>query len=271
MSGALVAAGLVTGLLVGMTGVGAGSLMAPMLLFLGINPAVVVGSDLLYGSITKTVGTWQHFRRGSVNIGWVVRLALGSVPGVLAGSVLVHRVGAVLGPASGDVIKLVLGVVLAVTASVGIVRELLRLRVDRRRRPGLAAGDGAAEPAGRETPGWVPPLLGAAIGLLAGFTSAGSGPLVALVLLICSPLAARHVVGTDLAHGILLFGAGALAHWRLGSVDVALTLNLLLGSIPGVLLGSRLAYRAPGPALRLTVNAAVMVAGIFLAQAAAGA
>lgn len=237
-------AGLAVGFLIGLTGVGSGSIMAPLLSAMGIPPAIVVGSDLGYGLITKLAGIGVHARQGAVKWQWVRTMAFGSVPGALLGSLLISRL-----VASPSALRHGIGLILAATAILALLTELARrwftAFITRFQQPRA----------------WGVVLLGFAIGVITGTTSVGSGSLTDLVLMLFSPLAGAELVGTGLAHAILLTAVAALSHWGLGNIDMALVLNLLLGSIPGVLLGSRMAYLAPARPLKFGI------AGLILASA----
>jgi uncharacterized membrane protein YfcA len=237
-------AGLAVGFLIGLTGVGSGVVMAPLLTFMGIAPAIVVGSDLGYGFFTKLAGIGIHARHGSVNWYWVRVMSLGSMPGALFGSLMLSKF--VRSPAA---LRHGIAVTLAVTAILAVVVELTR-----RRYPELVSRLQHPRP-------WIVVLLGFLIGAIAGTTSVGSGSLTDLALMLFSPLSGAQLVGTGLAHAILLTAVAAASHWGLGNINLALVLNLLAGSIPGVLLGSRLAYRTPSRPLKLGI------AGLILASA----
>ncbi|HYF95888.1 MAG TPA: sulfite exporter TauE/SafE family protein [Symbiobacteriaceae bacterium] len=237
-------AGLAVGFLIGLTGVGSGAVMAPLLTALGVPPAIVVGSDLGYGLFTKVAGLGFHARQGSVDWHWVRMMSLGSMPGALVGSLVLTRL-----VQSPGAIRHGIGLILVVTASLVLLAELARRRyaqwVQQLQHP---------RP-------WVVIGLGFVIGAVVGTTSVGSGSLTDLVLMLFTPLSGAQLVGTGLAHAILLTAVATVSHWGLGNIDIALVLNLLLGSIPGVLLGSRLAFKAPPRPLKLGI------AGLILASA----
>ena len=243
----LVFAGLLIGFMIGLTGVGSGALMAPVLLLLGIPPSVVVGSDLLFGLLTKIVGVGSHLRHRTVAWRWVWLLAVGSLPGVLAGTRLLARFGS--DPAT---VRSWIGTVLVLTPVIAIAMEVARRRdaawVERLRQPSAPTIA----------------LLGAVIGVTVGATSVGSGSLVDMALVLFSPLSGGVLIGTGIAHAVLLSSAGALAHWHAGNVDVALVRDLLIGSIPGVLLGGYVARRARPGAVRWGAATLVLLSGITL-------
>ncbi|MBN8249670.1 MAG: sulfite exporter TauE/SafE family protein [Verrucomicrobia bacterium] len=241
-----VVAGLMVGLVVGVTGVGGGSLMTPILVFLfGIPPQTAVGTDLLYASVTKVFGTAVHHRHGSVDWAIVRRLAVGSLPAAAATLVWMRFAGA-------DRIKD--GVIIDAVASALVLTALGMLFKDRLQRLGRNWGQGASERALV----WQPRLTVAAgivLGLLVTLTSIGAGALGTVMLVYLYPvrLNAARLVGTDLAHAIPLALIAGLGHLTLGNVDFPLLGNLLIGSIPGVLVGSLISSRAPVGLIRYCI------------------
>ena len=235
-------AGLMVGTLVGMTGVGGGSLMAPVLiLLLGVDPLHAVGSDLAYASVTKAVGAWQHALRDGIDYRVVRWLALGSVPAaLLAVAIASHLPPAV---SSRRLVTTVLGGVLLISAAALLLRR-------------RHAQEGAAAPSP-----WLLAGIGLVVGALVALTSVGSGSLVMAALTTLTPLQARRAVGTDVLHAMLLSLAAAVAHFAVGTVDLPLTGALLLGSIPGVMLGSRLPGLASVRVLRVVLAATLVLAG----------
>ena len=227
--------GLGVGVLIGLTGIGGGSLMTPLLiLVVGVNPIVAIGTDLAYGAVTKTVGGWRHLRKGTVDLGVSKWLAFGSVPGALTGVALLERlnldVTAVL--ALVAVALLVVSVVVLVRAVVAISpRERLQVPLDGRAKATAVA-------------------VGAVLGLVLGLTSVGSGALIGPALILLFRLTPVRVVGTDVFHAAILLWAAGLAHWIGGNVDFALMCMILLGSLPGVWLGTALVSRVPAGVLR---------------------
>jgi len=242
-------AGLLVGILVGLTGVGGGSLMTPILvLAFNFTPTTAVGTDLLYASATKTVGTSVHGWRGTVAwnvVGW---LALGSMPMALLTLVALGGAAA----KHDDVAKLItvlLGIMLILTALATYFRGRI---VDR-----LA-------PMFERIPRWriaaSTVLLGMVLGVLVPLTSAGAGALgMTALLILYHDVPVNRLVGSDIAHAVPLTLLAGIGHWWLGSVDGALLLSLLVGSIPGIIIGSLLATRAPdrvlGPILATTLAA----------------
>ena len=246
--------GFVVGILVGMTGVGSGSVMTPVLILAGVRPTVAVASDLLYAAITKGVGSIQHLRQGTVNLSVVFYLSLGSVPAGLLGAKLFTDLEQGLGPTLDVWVTRMVAVLLILLSALTLV-GLLRPRSDGPRKPPLP-WTGSVK--------LLTVFLGAGVGLLVSFTSIGSGSIVAALLLYLYRLPASEVVGSDIVQAAFLAGAAGLAHAAGGRVDPWLVGNLLLGSIPGVLVGSTLCPRMPQRALRGVVAMAILYAGIRL-------
>jgi uncharacterized membrane protein YfcA len=250
-----VVAGLFTGLLVGMTGMGGGSLMTPILVFLfGIPPSTAIGTDIAHGAAFKTVGAVQHRRMGNVRArlaGWML---VGSVPASLAGVWLNVQ----LTERYGDEAKSVMGQVLGAALLFGAVGLIAKSLVQ----TGESGGDPDWELTNRDRVAAI--LIGLLGGFIVGLTSVGSGVFFGLTLLVVFPLRAHKVVGTDIFHAaVLLYVAGA-AHWAAGNVDFGILFWLLLGSIPGVLIGGRLTLSIPEQRLRLLLAGVLGLAGIKL-------
>ncbi len=245
--------GLLVGALVGLTGVGGGSLMTPLLVLLfGINPATAVGTDLLFACLTKMTGMTLHASRGSVDWRIVRRLAAGSVPATALTIYLVGRHG---GAAHPRVITTVLGVALMLTA-VGIV---FRGRIVAVLAPKLdALGDGT-----RRT---LTVGLGALLGVFVSITSVGAGAIGVTVLLVLYPrLPTVRIVGSDIGHAVPLTLVAGAGHWFYGSVDFALLGSLLVGSLPGIAVTSLVAARVPDRVLRPVLATTLAVVGMRLA------
>jgi uncharacterized protein len=254
MTWQFVLAGLFTGLLVGMTGMGGGSLMTPILVFLfGIPPATAIGTDIAHGAVFKSVGAVQHRRMGNVRArlaGWML---VGSVPTSLAGVWLAARLADLYGNGTKDLMGQVLGAAL-LFGCVGLIAKSLTHTE--------AIEDVDWDLTTRDRVAAI--LIGAFGGFVVGLTSVGSGVFFGLTLLVVFPLRAHKVVGTDIFHAaILLYVAGA-AHWAAGNVDFSILGWLLLGSIPGVLIGGRLTLSIPEHVLRLTLAGVLGLAGVKL-------
>jgi uncharacterized membrane protein YfcA len=244
--------GFCVSLLVGMTGVGGGSLMTPLLILLfGIHPASAVGTDLLFAAGTKTAGTLVHGLNGTIDWRLVARLAVGSIPMTALTLVALSCFGIDSSAARG-LITTVLGGALVATAAVLIFRKrILALRtayigeLDPRRASALTV------------------LLGAVLGVLVSISSVGAGALgVTAIILLYPRLPMPRVVGSDIAHAVPLTLVAGIGHWALGSIDWHLLGALLVGSLPGIILGSYVSVRVPEAVLRLTLaTTLILVAG----------
>jgi uncharacterized membrane protein YfcA len=244
-------AGLGVGLLVGMTGVGGGSLMTPVLVLLfGFHPATAVGTDLLFASITKSIGTGMHGSFGTVNwriTGW---LAAGSLPAASLTLVVIDRIGAAT-PQMAAIISLVLGTALVVTALAVALRVWIQKFA--------LAHLGSLPP---RQAAILTVVTGVALGVLVSISSVGAGALglTALVFLYPDQPTAR-LVGSDIAHAVPLTLLAGIGHWLLGSTDWALLGALLVGSVPGIVIGSLVATRVPDAALRPILAATLLLVG----------
>lgn len=237
--------GFLVGFLVGLTGIGGGSLMTPLLILVGgVRPFVAVGTDLAYAAITKAVGALVHSRQRTVDLTIAWRLGIGSVPAALAGVAFIVWVkGGAENGALDRFIMRALGIALILVA-VNLV-----LRPFQRRDPGETEETKVPESRGRQH--LLTILVGVGVGFLVGLTSVGSGSLIAAGLVVLYPrLPLSRIVGTDIFHATFLSAAAGLAHFSLGSVDLPLLGGLLVGSVPGVWWGSRLAVAVPDKVLR---------------------
>ena len=243
--------GFVVGVLVGLTGVGGGSLMTPLLVLLfGIHPATAVGTDLLYAAATKTVGTAVHGASGTVDWRIVGKLAAGSVPATVITLLILSQLGK-SGAGASHVITFVLGVALILTAGAILFRQML-LDFFQKRMGVLSTQ--------RSTAFTV--LLGAVLGVLGSISSVGAGAIGVTVLLILYPqLPAGKLVGSDIAHAVPLTLIAGLGHWMIGSVDLHLLSSLLTGSIPGIIIGSLVASRVPDRMLRPVIASTLALVG----------
>ena len=240
------------GMLVGLTSMGGAALMTPFLiLVLGVRPVLAVGTDLVYGSLTKVVGAWMHWKQGTVDLAIVKRLAMGSVPAGIAGVLAItelHRRGANIDAG----VKQTLGVAL-VTVAILIIVRVAGPRVSADRTEWITRN------------AWLlTPLWGLFIGFLVGLTSVGSGSLIAPFLLVIMPGKSSRVVGTDVFHAALLVTATAAVHQQAGNVDWKLVPTLLCGSIPGVIFGSYLTPRLPETVLRVGLAVLLFFTGVKL-------
>lgn len=253
MDPAYAVTGLLVGFLVGLTGMGGGSLMTPLLiLVLHMKPSVAVGSDLAYSAITKWVGTFQHNRQKTVDHKLSLQLAIGSVPGSLLGIWFVHHLYSVVGGRAETFIVRMLGIMLIVVAVALIFKNNptlkawgKRLHVTQSRwRLGIAI------------------LTGLVLGFLVGITSVGSGTLFGVVLIVVFGLGTKRMVGTDVFHAAMLTTAAAIGQFYVGKVNLPLVGNLLIGSIPGVLLGSMLSARLPEKVVRPVLATVLFISGV---------
>jgi len=231
--------GLGVGILIGLTGIGGGSLMTPLLvLFTGVQPVVAIGTDLAYGAITKTLGGWRHLRAGTVDMGVSKWLAVGSVPGSIAGVLLVDALHERYGDGfDSTLLAMVAGALFVVAFAVlarsvfGVPRERHSVPLGRRTKAGAAG-------------------IGLLLGIVLGVTSVGSGALVGLALIVVFRLTPHRVVGTDVFHAAIMLWAAGLTQLLVGNVDVTLMVNILIGSLPGVMIGTALLPRVPATGLR---------------------
>jgi uncharacterized protein len=258
MDPAIIVFGLGIGVLVGMTGMGGGSLMTPLLILIfGIQPTTAIGTDIFYSAVTKTVGGWRHFRMKTVNMELVKWLSFGSVPAAVLGVAIVSvlqdhigedRLDSLVYAALGGTLLMV-GVITLTRAL--ILRDLVveRDRFDVERRHKVAAI-----------------VIGATTGFVIGITSAGSGTVIAILLIAVYRLAPKRVVGTDVFHAAILLWAAGIAHWIGGNVDFTLAANILIGSIPGVVLGAALSDRAPQGFIRTALGLVLVGSGIVTIQ-----
>ncbi|MFG1609090.1 sulfite exporter TauE/SafE family protein [Actinoplanes sp. NPDC049265] len=249
----LALAGLGVGIVVGLTGMGGGALMTPILvLFFGVPPVAAVSSDLAASAVMKPFGGFVHARRGTVDwrlVGW---LCAGSVPSAFLGVLLLRAIGD--DATVQHAIKIALGVALLLAAG-----GLLLKAWAARRRPG---GGPASRVRVRPAPTL---LLGAAGGLIVGLTSVGSGSLIIVALLALYPaLRANDLVGTDLIQAVPLVAAAALGHALFGDLHLDIAGAVLLGSIPGVLIGARVSSRAPAALVRSALVIVLLASALKL-------
>ncbi len=270
MDPTIVIAGLIVGILVGLTGMGGGALMTPILvLVFGVQPLAAVSSDLVVSLFMKPVGGLVHLRRGTVHFGLVKWLCVGSVPAAFGGVLLLRAFGN--GPSVQNVVKVALGVALLLAVVTMSARSLLDLRRHGRAwRAGVAGnGQSASGPVAVKILPTV--LVGIVGGVVVGMTSVGSGSLIIVLLLVLYPrLRAGELVGTDLVQAVPLVGAAALGHAIFGEVQLGLTAGLLVGAIPGVWLGARLSSRAPQMVVRRALALVLVASGLKLLNASNG-
>ncbi len=240
---------LVVGVVVGLTGMGGGALMTPMLvLFFGVAPLAAVSSDLVAAAVMKPVGSFVHLRRKTVQMDLVKWLCIGSVPAAFSGVLIARSLGD--GQNVQDIIQKALGVALVIAATGLFVRAYLRLAERAQQRDGRRAPDPVDMP---RLPVRIVPTLVVGIigGIVVGMTSVGSGSLIIIALMGLYPaLRASQLVGTDLVQAVPLVASAAIAHLIFGDFQLAVTGALLVGSIPGAYIGAQLSSRLPGALIR---------------------
>ncbi|HEX7293901.1 MAG TPA: sulfite exporter TauE/SafE family protein, partial [Solirubrobacterales bacterium] len=258
MDPAIVIFGFGIGAMVGMTGMGGGTLMTPLLILIfGVKPVTAIGTDIFYAAVTKTVGGWRHLRMGTVNMKLAYWLAAGSVPaavgGVWAISVLQDKIGE---EELDSIVYALLGGTLLMVGIITLARALILSKLveerddfELQRRHKVAAV-----------------VIGATTGFVIGITSAGSGTVIAILLIAVFRLTPVKVVGTDVFHAAILLWAAGIAHWVGGNVDFVLAGNILLGSVPGVVVGSHFATRAPTGFLRTALGVVLIASGFVTVQ-----
>ncbi|MGM9513605.1 sulfite exporter TauE/SafE family protein [Roseateles sp. DB2] len=250
MDGVAIASGFGVGAIVGITGVGGGSLMTPLLLSVfKLNPAVAIGTDLWFAGLSKLSGSVAHSRHGHVRWDIVRQLLAGSIPASIATVALMHFSGITKGWASA--LTFSLGIALFLTALVVAFRptwQAVGLRLERylpeHRKPALTV------------------ISGLILGVLVSLSSIGAGAIGATLILLIHPrLEARYIVGSDIAHAVPLTLVAGLGHASLGHVDWALLGSLLIGSIPGIWLGAQATRRLPDGVIRSLLCASLLMAG----------
>jgi uncharacterized membrane protein YfcA len=241
----LLAVSFPTGILIGLTGIGGAALMTPLLILLfGLNPSVAIGTDLVYSMFTKVAGSWLHWKQGHVDLRLVSILASASLPASALGTLAMTSLHSSL---RGEArLKGVIGVVLLIVAGVSMLRWT----------------------------GWIAPRAGirlivtlayaATAGFLVGLTSIGSGSLILPLIIIVNRLPVVRAVGTDIFHAAILVAFSAALHMSIGAVNWVAVPWLLVGSLPGVVIGSRLAPRLPERTLRLVVLVVLLVSAFRL-------
>jgi uncharacterized membrane protein YfcA len=235
--------GFLVGLIVGVTGVGGGSLMTPLLvLFFGVSPATAVGTDLLYASITKSMGGWVHAAKGSVDWKVVKLLALGSIPAAIL-TIALLKVLALEEKTLRSLVTSVLSVALLATATALLLKDWIKKIASR--------DDGTVYEIHHRYLPAATVMTGVVVGALVTVSSIGAGVLGTVAILFLYPrLPAVKVVGTDIVHAVPLTAVAGMGHMALGTVDFVLLGSLLLGSLPGIYIGSHLSAKVPEKVLR---------------------
>jgi uncharacterized membrane protein YfcA len=248
--------GLIVGTLVGLTGMGGGVLMTPLLVLgLGMPATAAIGTDLAYSALTKLAGTWQHWRQGTVDVRVVRSLVIGSVPATLVAVAVLFLLHSMDATAVNAALERFIGVMLVIAAALMLRKVWLSVSGRSEQVPDHLV----TYPTARLI------AIGAFGGFLVGLTSIGSGSLIIALLVMTVSLAPEKLVGTDVAHAFLLVGAAAIAHFLvLQDVDVALAAKLLVGSVPGVLIGSRLAVWVPRRPLQAGLAVLLLTTAVTL-------
>jgi uncharacterized membrane protein YfcA len=232
--------------------------MTPLLILIfGIQPVTAIGTDIFYAAITKTVGAWRHLKLGTVNMRLALWMAAGSVPAAIAGVAFISFLQSRIGEDRLDsLVYAMLGGTLLMVGAVTLARALIfsqkleeRDDFELKRRHKVAAV-----------------VIGATTGFVIGITSAGSGTVIAILLITIYRLTPQRVVGTDVFHAAILLWAAGLAHWVGGNIDFTLAANILIGSIPGVIVGSHYSARVPTGALRTALGVVLLASGIVTIQ-----
>jgi len=251
------------GIVVGLTGMGGGALMTPVLvLFFNVAPLAAVSSDLVASAVMKPVGSFVHLRRGTVHLGLVKWLCIGSVPGAFSGVLIARSLGQ--GEDIQQIVRTALGIALLLAAAGLIVRAFLRLAEHARVRDGRAAPLPQGRPSVQLKP--LPTVLvGLLGGIVVGLTSVGSGSLIIIALMGLYPaLKASELVGTDLVQAVPLVASAAIGHLLFGDFHMDITTSLLLGCVPGVWVGAHLSARAPGGLVRRALAFVLLASALKL-------
>lgn len=249
--------GFLVGLIVGVTGVGGGSLMTPLLvLMFGVSPATAVGTDLLYASLTKSLGGWVHGRRGTVDWKVVGLLSLGSLPAAVI-TIALLKYSAMDEKALRTLVTSVLSVALLLTAAALLLKDWIK-KIARR-------DDGTVYELHHRYLPSATVVTGIIVGALVTISSVGAGVLGTVALLFLYPrMSAVKVVGTDIVHAVPLTAVAGIGHLALGTVDLVLLVSLLLGSLPGIYVGSHLSARVPEKVLRPLLATMLLIIGTRL-------
>jgi hypothetical protein len=247
--------GFLVGLIVGVTGVGGGSLMTPLLvLFFGVSPATAVGTDLLYASLTKTLGGWVHGRNGTVDWKVVGLLGMGSLPAAVV-TIALLKYMALDEKTLRGLVTSVLSVALLLTAAALLLKDWIK-KIARR-------DDGSVYELHHHHLPVATIVTGAVVGALVTISSIGAGVLGTVALLFLYPrMSAVKVVGTDIAHAVPLTALAGMGHMALGTVDMVLLGSLLVGSLPGIYIGSHLSAKVPEKVLRPVLATMLLIIGV---------
>jgi uncharacterized membrane protein YfcA len=241
--------GLLVGASVGLTGLGGGVMLLPILIFgLDVPPIVAVGSDAAFNVLTKIGAGFLHWRHGNVNWRLVLALTLGSAPGAFVGVLLLARMRSAYGNGVNDFLRIFIGVLLVFVPILLLAEEPLQKYIFRWKQSGRTSYLGVS-------------VIGLFSGFLVGMTSVGSGSVILMSLLLFTVFPPTMLVGTDIVHAIVLTGLTSFLHLRLGTVDPRLVFPLLIGSVPGSLIGVRLCALIPNLWLRRTLCFILLATG----------
>ena len=241
---------------------GGGALMTPVLIFVfGFEPTMAIGTDVTYAAVTKIAGSWKHWRQGSVDIPLALWLALGSMPASLTGVAAVAYVKATYGDVINGILYRAIGSALMMVGVLLIVKVVMHVDAAHRRENIKMT----------RRLKLMTVLLGLCSGFIIGFTSVGSGTLLAVFLILFYPLTTDRIIGTDIFHAMILLLITGLAQIGVGNVDLWMVASLLMGSIPGVLLGSQLTVQAPTRVLRSILAVVLFLSGLALLFKGVGA
>ena len=261
MDPAIVLFGFGVGFLVGLTGMGGGSLMTPLLILVfGVKPVTAIGTDIFYAAVTKTAGGWRHLKLQTVNMSLTLWMAAGSVPSAIAGVWVIELLQRRYGDELDETIFAILAACLLVVGAVTLLRSLFMADKIQEREDFEMHTRHKVAAVG----------VGATTGFIIGLSSAGSGTLIAIMLITVFRLTPRRVVGTDVFHAAILLWAAGLAHMVGGNVDFLLAGNILIGSVPGVILGSNMSVKWPQGVLRIVLGVVLIAAGVTILSKANG-
>jgi uncharacterized protein len=253
--------GLAVGALIGLTGIGGGSLMTPlMIIVLGISPVTAVGTDIAYSAVTKTFGGINHFRKGTVDLKVARWLGYGGVPGTLLGAIAVDRLKVADGKSFEHTLMACVAGALLIVATVVLVRGIVLTHLHSRERERFEFTTAAQRA--------LAVVLGFVLGGILGLTSVGTGALIGVAMLVIYRLTPQRVAGTSVFLGAVLLWVAAAGYAAGANVDFGLTGNLLIGSIPGVWLGSQFVDRVPAQALRVILGVVLLGSALAMASKA---
>ncbi len=232
--------GFLVGVLVGLTGIGGGALMTPSLIFLGVEPLTAVGTDLLYATVTRVFGVFFHGRKSRIRYDITLRLFAGSVPAIILGGIILREIDREV---LNDYLTLLLGLILVTSAVLSLLKGEFHVPIK---------------------PRWAYVyLLGFIVGLTVQFTSVGAGVIVSFTLMNVARLDPRDVVGVTIVYGLALSGFSFLNYAGIGGVDYGLAGTLILGTVPGVYLGTHLNRIADREKLKMAINVIILLIGLF--------